>query len=863
MALLERAAFLDTLAQYAAEAIAGAGRLVLLAGEAGVGKTALVEAFHERDGGARWLWGSCDGLSTPQPLGPLLDVAQALGGELDEGVASGASRQALFSTFLRVVEAPDRLTVVVIEDVHWADEATLDWLRSLSRRLASKRVLLIATYRDEGVGENDGLRQAIGDLATQRVTRRIWLPPLTPDGVRDLTGGSGMDAQAVYELTGGNPFYVTEVLEASPRAMPPTVLDAVMARVARLPADARRALEAAAVIGPRIEPWLLEAVADDAAGGTDACLASGTLIAHDEEWTFRHELTRRAVEDSIPRHRRAKLHAAVLAHLPAAGPKASPARLAHHAEMAGDGQAVVRHAWEAGRRAALLRSHHEAAAQYRRALRFAVDLQVADRARLYEDLARELSLIDHWEESREARAAALALWRDLGDVPRIGENLRLLARALWRLCEGAEAELTSVEALSVLQSAREGPELGWAYAHLGAVRGDNSQNDEAIALSRRALELAERLGEPRLMSYALNTIGCSRLALGGEGWESLERALQIARDHDAEEEAGRAYANLYQLAVDRLRMAPYEWCHEEAMRYCEEHDLGTYTLCLSGTRGTALLRLGRWDEAVALCRSALAGVASPINRLHLLIPLATIQARRADADAGALLDEAWRLAQAAGEPGWLTLVATARLEAAWLTGKLGGAAVEAEKLYETTRSTGDPWYLGPLAAWLVRAGVAVDEPGALPEPFASEIRGDYLQAAEMWRGFQCPYEEALALAVAGGEGALRRALEILDELGAAPAAAAVRRSLRALGVRSIPRGAQAATKAGPFRLTKREQEVLALVAAGLANGEIAGRLFISERTVEHHVSAVLAKTGAGSRLVAARDAARLGIATQT
>jgi len=396
------------------------------------------------------------------------------------------------------------------------------------------------------------------------------------------------------------------------------------------------------VIGPRIEPWLLEAVAADVARGIDECLAAGTLIAHDDGWTFRHELTRRAVEDSIPAHRRGKLHEAVLVHLAAAGSKASPARLAHHAEMAGDGEAVVRYAREAGRSAAALRSHHEAAAQYRRALRFAGDLLPAEQAQLHQDLADELSLIDHWEESRDARAAALALWRDLADVPRIGDNLRLLGRAFWRLCQGAEAEQAAVEALSVLQSAPEGLELGWAYAHLGQVWADDSRNDEAIALSQRALELGERLAEPRLVSYALNTIGCVELAMGVDGWQHLEQALQIARDHDAEAEAGRAYANTYLIAVSHLRMTPYEWYHEEATRYCEEHDLGTFGVCLGGSRGVALQNLGRWDEAVALCRAALAGIASPFNRMYLLIPLATIQARRAAPDAAALLDEIWR-----------------------------------------------------------------------------------------------------------------------------------------------------------------------------------------------------------------------------
>ena len=232
--LLERESPLASLAAYAQEARRGHGRLVLVAGEAGVGKSALVEQFQCDLPDARWSWGACDGLFTPRPLGPLFDLAERLGGELLDLCRSRAGREELFRALLRQISERGTLDVVVVEDVHWADEATFDLLRFLGRRLADAAVLLIATYRGEDLAAGDPLRAALGELVRQRSTRRIELAPLSADAVRRLASASGLDAAALYRLTGGNPFYVTEVLQAGMNEVPAAARDAVLARVARL-----------------------------------------------------------------------------------------------------------------------------------------------------------------------------------------------------------------------------------------------------------------------------------------------------------------------------------------------------------------------------------------------------------------------------------------------------------------------------------------------------------------------------------------------------------------------------------------------------------------------------------------------------
>ena len=238
--LLERETFLDMLA-------GPPGRLILVGGEAGVGKTALVRAFAE---GRQVLWGACDPLHTPRPLGPLLDVADAAGGELQEVVAAGPRPAVLVTALLHALR--DRPgTVLVLEDVHWADEGTLDVLRLLGRRMPGVPALAVVTFRDDEPGP---LRVVLGELATAIGVERIKLPPLTPDAVRTLAEPHGIDADALHRSTGGNPFYVTEVLSAPAASIPATVRDAVLARAARLSPPARELLERLAMVPGAADP---------------------------------------------------------------------------------------------------------------------------------------------------------------------------------------------------------------------------------------------------------------------------------------------------------------------------------------------------------------------------------------------------------------------------------------------------------------------------------------------------------------------------------------------------------------------------------------------------------------------------------
>jgi DNA-binding CsgD family transcriptional regulator/tetratricopeptide (TPR) repeat protein len=857
--LLERDSSLAMLTEYAEQAAVGEGRLVLLAGEAGVGKSALVERLRQELPAARWSWSMCDGLFTPRPLGPLFDLAEQFGGELLERCRAGAGRDELFRALLSQVSERAVVDVVVVEDIHWADEATLDLLRYLSRRLHDAAVLLIATYRDDGLAAADPLRVALGDLGSQRSTRRVGLMPLSQDAVRELAGGSGLPAPELYRLTGGNPFYVTEVLRAGMAEVPPSARDAVLARAAGLSGGSREVLDVAALTGARIEGRLLDSVTGCPPSALDELLASGLLVGDGAWFGFRHEIARLAVAHAVAGHRAQAIHGLVLAALRSFGCD-DDARLAFHAEAAGDGASVLRYAPAAARRAARLASHREAAAQYERALRFAADADPAELARLYEGLADEVVLLDRWADAEIAGERALTLWRGAADRLREGDALRRLSRIRWNLCRGREAVIAAEAAVSALEPFGPSVELARAYATFANQRMLYADYDVAIDLALRAEALAVQFGATGVRSDALNTQAASRSAQGLDWAAQIRRALDIALAGGHHIEAGRAYANLVGIHVGKREFTEAERYLGPGIAFCDEHDVTTYAICIRGEHANILERTGRWDEAVALSTKILSVVgASPANRLCSLIRLGVIAARRGEPGAWAYLDEAAAAADEAGEPPNQVPARLARAETNWLEGNTDAAMSEAELAFDAACATPNAWLRGAAAAWLRRLGSPRLMRGELAEPYRLLTDGDPVSAARAWTRLGCPYDAAMTLADAPGEQALRESLGIVIGLGAQPAARIIRQRLRTLGARSIPAGPRTATRERPFGLTRREYEILDLICAQHTNAEIAAKLFISAKTVDHHVSAILAKLGVPTR-AAARDAARLRLA---
>jgi len=860
MELLERDAPLRELETALKDATTGEGRVMLVSGEAGIGKTTLVERFtRDHRESARVLWGACDSLFTPRPLGPLYEIARQLEGSLIQLLDSQANRVALFSACLS--ELQREATIIVIEDAHWADEATLDLLKYLGRRIQRTRALLIVTCRDDEIGPQHPLRTVLGDLATSTAARRPMLPPLSVDAVRALVAGRPFDPAALHRQTDGNPFFVTEMLASGTRGIPSTVRDAVLARAARLSSSARAVLEAAAVIGSRVELWLLSNIVGAEFANVEECIAAGMLQSQGDYYAFRHELARQAILEVISLRRKLALHRMTLTAL-----KESPktrndlARLANHAEGTKDVSAVLEFAPAAARQASAASSHHEAIALYELALRFADALPPAEYAQMLGAYASELDFTNRLADQIIVLQKAIEIWRSVGNRLREGMNLAELSTVLVLVGRNTESEEASQAAIAILEALPPSAELAWAYNSQCFIRMMLRDCADAVVWGEKAIALAEHFEDAEKLARTYNYLGCAMIVMNYErGRTLLERSISIARDENLPYSIASALGNLVGMSVEVYQFTHVNRYLDEGIAYAIAHDDDYHLLETLSFQALIHLYQGRWAETAETAPRVLQR-SNPniVARTYALNALGRLSVRRGDTDASTMLDEALALSIQADAIPRIGTARAARAEAFWLAGDYDRALAETSTAYDMVVSKQHPWVTGELAFWRWRAGENITPPEWIAKPFALQIAGDWRGAAEEWKRLGCPYEQAMAL-MDGDEAAQLAALEIFERLGARPAAAIVRQKLRAAGVRSIPRGPRSATRENPFGLTPREMEILAQVAGGLSNTQIAARLHLSPRTVDHHVAALLAKLDVPSREAAARLAVARGL----
>ena len=862
MTLLEREGSLSQLRQLLIGTRDGRGRLVLVSGEAGIGKTALVEAFCAGQGArVQVLWGTCDAVVPPRPFAPLADIADRVGGSLRAALDAG-DRDRVFESFLAVLRQSAPLQrVVVLDDLHWSDEATLDLLRVAGRRLRQIPILLIGTYRDDEVGREHPLRLVLGDLPSGVVTE-IQLPPLSVASVGTLAAGTAIDPVALHGATAGNPFFVTEAVASGADDVPATVRDAVLARSARLSSAARDVLRAAAVLGRRFEPELLRRVAERDEAAVRECQAGGMLTLEGDTLQFRHELAQRTIREGMTSSERRELHGRALAMLRRLK-AADPARLAHHAIEAGDVKQVQKWAPVAAKRAADLGAHREAAAHYASALRFGASLDARSRAELLEGEARECVFFDELDRALESQRAALECWRRLQDIRREGDCLRGLSLMMWFAGEAEGATKVAEQAVELLSSVSPpGHELARAYAAVAQRYMTTGGADDAAAFAwaQKALELAERLDDEPVAVHALTTMGVTQIYLGNEsGWATLEESLGRAKAARLDEDIVRALINLVEAARDTRRYELVDRYRDEAIAYlADDLDLDLYRRRLVSDLAETALERGRWSEAGELAQTLIDSRTGSRIRVKALTVLGRLRARAGDSDPWPLLDEGLALASPR-DAEVLGPLHAARIEAAWLGGDATLAGDEAQIALTLAMDLGtDPWWRGEIGFWAWKARALESLPEGSAEPYVLHVIGRFREAAAAWEALGCPYQQGLALSDSREEEDLRQALGIFHSLGARPMARKVTAGLHAIGARGIPRGPRPPSRQNPAGLTVRELEVLALLAGGLRNADVAERLVVSAKTVDHHVSSILRKLGVPNRAAAVREASRLG-----
>ena len=856
--LLERQVELQMLGTAVERAGTGRGSAVLVLGEAGIGKTSLVHAFLDAAAGrARILVGACEDLLTPRALGPLRDAARsAPAGPLAAALSPRADPDFVFAAVRDELASPPSPTLLVIEDAHWADGATLDVLRYLGTRVQALPAVLLVTYRDDSLARDHPLRGLLGVLGSTAATR-LQLTRLSTDAVREMAAPTNVDVGELLRLTRGNPFFVSEVLAHPCDVVPPTVVDAVLARVGALSPAAQTALDRLAVIPSGAEISLLRVLIGDLAPVAEAERA-GVVEVRGDLVAFRHELARRAVVESLPVSVRLELNADVLRAL-LASPDRDPFRVLHHAVEAGDDAAVVAHGPAAAQEARRAGAHRQAAVCYAQVLVRGRLLTTAQRARLGEAYAWALSSSNQLHAAAVAAATAAELWQQDGDDSRLVRALATLSRHEWLTERPVAARASAEHALELARPLGDSYQNAIATANLGGLLVVIDREEEGLRYLDEGLAIAERSGEAGVAALCRNYRGSALLQLGDlSGREELLRSMAQAADLDDHEYVMRAYYNL----IEGLwRLGEYR----EALGYIEqgEHfgrdrDFRVYGYMFAARRCRLALMRGHWAEAEVGLRELLDGQDDPgmIGRETVPI-LARVLVRQGSADAPEWLALATSHAARANVLEWLVPTGLAHIEHAWLTGDRGQAGPYPELLLKRTDRPGALVQRGELLVYLRRLGYPAEPFPGCPEPYASALRGDWRSAADAWLSEGDPYERAVELAESGQIEPTLEAFMALDGLGAKPAAAIARSRLRGLGLARLPRRPQPGRLTNPAGLTDRQLEILRMIATGLSNAEIARRLVVSPRTVDHHVSAVLAKLGVATRREAAARAAEL------
>ncbi|MFC5266116.1 ATP-binding protein [Kribbella qitaiheensis] len=852
LGLLERD---QAIARLLAAAREDESSVALITGEAGIGKTSVVRALLDRiPPGVRAFAGACDDLLAPPALGPIREAFRGSGSAAAEALASGA----MDATFEAVTAAlsGSQLQVLVIEDVHWADDVTIDVLRYLVRRLDRIRVLLVLTYRPDAVDSRASLRALLGDLRGDRIIR-IELSPLSLTAVTALAAGSAHNADELHSLTKGNPFYLTETLAGPAGDIPVTVVDAVLARVGSLSDQCLPLVEQLSVIPTQLRLDFAERLLGKDFEQLAEAEQRGVLVLQSAGVGFRHEIARRATEQQLPEIRRRSLNATVVSVL-LQEEQPDLSRLIHHAAQARDVDTLVAYAPQAARASSAAGSHQEAVATFETVTPYADRLPPDERAAFLDDYAWELHIAHRLSDAVQVGEEAIKLREQAGEPAALAETLLRVSRSQY-LSGDTKHAITGIERAGRLAESADSKEV---LASISAYRGmtvTQARQGHAIEELQRARQLALEVGRTDLAALCLNYLGVTYSYMGNpEGLRLIHDSLESALASGDDESAARGYTSLAAVLYREGRFAELAECLDAGLEFTREHGIWAHSYDLEVHQAQLDLRLGRWDTAETRLRRLVASSDDPgMFAVYSRPVLARLMLRQDESvEAEDMLAASWKRAWAQESLIGVLYAGVGGAEWTWLSGRRDVA----EQLYKTATEQSIPVGLGFIVGefyyYLWRAGLDIEPFEGCAEVYAAAMRGDWERAVALTED---PYEQALFKAGSDDVEATTQAIWALDELGARPAARLARAELAKLGVKRLPRRPAAATRSNPAGLTARQVDVLRLLAAGRSNNEIAAELVLSVRTVDHHVSAILLKLGVPTRRQAASTAASLGL----
>jgi DNA-binding CsgD family transcriptional regulator/tetratricopeptide (TPR) repeat protein len=746
-----------------------------------------------------------------------------------------------------------RPTIVILEDTQWADEATLDAIKFLGRRMARTNGVLVLTYRDGEVDADHPLRQVIGELPPQYLVR-IQLQPFSQAGIASLIDDETLDAAEVLALTDGNPLFVTEIIASGLDTVPISVQESVLARASKISPGARAVLDVVSVFPTDAEIAVVEGILHPTPEELAECVRQGLLRVERDTVAFHHALSRQAIESALSSADRQDINARVLSVLDVS---ADPSRLVHHAREASDGQAIVEFAPLAARNAIAIESHREALAHFQTLEPYLDRLDDLERASLLDDWAGIAYVLDD-PTAVELEDRAIELWRSLDDKEALGRALAFGARVKRFYAHNDAATEYALESIAILEPWAPSEDLAVALCTYAVIEwaGDGG-NARVSDIASRALAMAREAKDEPTIIRALSLKGGVDFDMGDRsGMELMAEGLSRAQSGGFRWEEATALGAMAAACGDVREVARGVDLARRFRDTAARYDFDVMEAEGHVIYGEFLQWDGRWPEAEIAAAQAIG--ASPKIAVGAWRILGNIQARMGRSEASSTLARMWDLAKQSDAITILDPAAGVMAEYLWLTERDDPElTAELVGVLERAMSVGPPWPSAAFAFWMWKLDLLPEVSPYLSDFYRWIIDGEWQAAAEFWGSRHVPYEHGLAL-MHGDDDAKLEAVRIFDDLGAIATANRVRRDLTEQGVK-VPRGKSQATREHIAGLTARQAEVLDLLADGLTNAEIADRLFVSHRTVENHVAAVLMKLDVPTRESAIEEAAERGL----
>ena len=864
MELIERDEFISLLKSKYRHIAGGEGHTIFVNGEAGIGKTALLKEFRRQiEDEGNVFTGTCDALFTPRPLAPLYDIAWQMLGTEWTGQDDVSKRGELFTRFYQNLKSRKEKTVIIFEDIHWADEASFDFIKFFARRIDTVQCLFIITHRNDECPSIQMLRNVMGQLAPDTFTR-MPLTPLSKEAVEKLAVERGYNGEDVYSISGGNPFYVNEILAWYSMGVPANIKDSILSIFNSLEEKLKELWAILSIVPTGLETKYLRQMDESSIQTFENCFSSGILVLKEDAVGFKHELYRRTIEETLSPLKRLAFNKKILElFLPQFEENNEIERIVHHAKNANEYEVVVKYAPIAAKQAASLGAHIEAAKLYLTAVEY---YQGNDRellVQLYEAYAYECYLINQTREAIIYIEKAYRIWKEKGEILQLANCLRFLSRLWWFEGNRKQAEHYAKESISVIENETVSVEKAMAFSNMSQLKMLEDDIDECILWGEKAITMAKELNNEEILSHALNNVGTVQMnhtATRETGREMLKQSLAIALKNDYQEHVARAFTNLGSSETKSKEYAPAVKHLEEGIQYCEDRDLNSWKAYMSSWLARVYLETGKWDEAFANADMLLKYENQPsIVRITALVIAALIKLRRGEDDVVlSYLREAKTKAFETMEVQRIQPVINALLEFEWLSGKELIESDELKKAGEVIEASKKGFEINEFSFWLFKARNKSLPAIEILELYQFQNKNAINKATAAWRHLGSPYEEALIL-FEGTSADKKEALEIMQKLGAVAVVNKMKHQMRNEGIKNIPRGIRKSTQSNPAHLTEREMDILQLLHEGMQNKEIADKLFISPKTVDHHISSILFKLDVNSRSKAAKEAVKLGI----